>query len=73
MLVLSRKAGQKLHIGNDIVITVTKIAGNRVTLGIQAPDEMRILRGELSEFEVIPAGSAAEQEASRTEDVHATI
>lgn len=47
MLVLSRKIGEKLVIGNNITITVNRIAGNRVTLGIEAPAAVRIARGEL--------------------------
>lgn len=49
MLVLSRKVGEKLHIGDDIVLTVTMVKGNRVKLGIEAPENVRIVRGELEE------------------------
>jgi carbon storage regulator len=48
MLVLTRKAGDELVIGEDIRITVNRISGNRVTIGISAPDEVRIVRGELT-------------------------
>lgn len=48
MLVLSRKVGERLVIGDDIVLIVNKIAGNRVTLAIEAPNEVRIVRGELA-------------------------
>lgn len=47
MLVLSRKVGEKLVIGENITIVVNRVAGNRVTIGIDAPDEVRIIRGEL--------------------------
>lgn len=47
MLVLSRKEGERLVIGDDVVITVTKISGNRITLGIDAPRDVRVTRGEL--------------------------
>ena len=47
MLVLSRKAGQELLVGDNIRITINKISGNRVTLGIEAPDDVRIVRAEL--------------------------
>jgi len=47
MLVLSRKLGQELVIGENIRITVNRVSGNRVTLGISAPEEVRIVRGEL--------------------------
>lgn len=49
MLVLSRKIGEKIHIGNDITIEVRRVAGNRVTLAVEAPRDVRILRGELKE------------------------
>jgi len=48
MLVLSRRVKEQLVIGNDVVITVQKIAGNRITLSIDAPKEVRVRRGELS-------------------------
>jgi len=51
MLVLSRRVDESIRIGNDIKITVTKIAGGNVRLGIQAPDEMSILRDELLPIE----------------------
>lgn len=47
MLVLSRKPGEKLIIGDNITVTVNRVAGNRVTLGIDAPSDVRIVRGEL--------------------------
>jgi len=47
MLVLSRKIGETLHLGDNVVIEVRRVAGSRVTLAIDAPRELRILRGEL--------------------------
>jgi carbon storage regulator len=47
MLVLSRKLNQEIRIGDDIVIRVLEIKGNRVRLGIFAPREVPVLRGEL--------------------------
>lgn len=47
MLVLSRKIGERLVIGDNITVVVSRVAGNRVTLGIEAPSEVRIIRGEL--------------------------
>lgn len=49
MLVLSRKIGEKIHVGGDITIEVRRVAGNRVTLAVDAPRDIRILRGELKE------------------------
>lgn len=48
MLVLSRKVGERLIIGDDVVLVVSKISGNRVTFAIDAPAEVRVVRGELA-------------------------
>jgi carbon storage regulator CsrA len=50
MLVLSRKVGEQILIGDGIVVTVNRIDGNRVSLGIQAPSDVRIIREELRPF-----------------------
>jgi carbon storage regulator len=47
MLVLSRKVGERLHIGNNIVVTVLSVRGGRVRLGIEAPEGIPIKRQEL--------------------------
>lgn len=60
MLVLSRKPGERLVIGDDIVLVINKIAGNRVTIAIEAPRDVRVVRGELA-----PLVSAAEEQAAR--------
>ncbi|RMF45171.1 MAG: carbon storage regulator [Planctomycetota bacterium] len=49
MLVLSRKEGEKLVIGDNITLVVSKISGNRVSLGIEAPADVKVFRGELLE------------------------
>jgi carbon storage regulator CsrA len=51
MLVLSRKIGEKVVIGDGIVVVVKRIHGQRVTFGIDAPESVRIVRGELPRFE----------------------
>ncbi len=51
MLVLSRKQNQEIIIGDNIKITVVKIKGNTVRLGIEAPREVNVLRGELPRHE----------------------
>jgi carbon storage regulator len=47
MLVLSRKPGETIIVGEDIVVTVVSINGNRIKLGIEAPPEVSIKRREL--------------------------
>jgi carbon storage regulator len=50
MLILSRKVGESIAIGDNISIFVNRIAGNRVAIGIQAPNDVRVVRGELERF-----------------------
>lgn len=47
MLILSRKANEQIHIGDKIVLSVVEVQGNRVRIGIEAPPEVNIVRGEL--------------------------
>lgn len=47
MLVLSRKPGQRILIGDDIVVSINRVSGNQVSIGLEAPDNVRILRAEL--------------------------
>ncbi len=47
MLVISRKRGQEIMIGDDIVIVVKKVTPTLVSVGISAPKETKIVRGEL--------------------------
>ena len=47
MLVLSRKSTERIHIGDDVVVTVVQIRGNKVRVGIDAPKEIHVVRGEL--------------------------
>jgi carbon storage regulator len=47
VLILTRKLGQSITVGDSIKVTVTKISGNEIRLGITAPQELKILRAEL--------------------------
>lgn len=47
MLVLSRKESERIMLGDSIVLTIVRISGDRVRLGIEAPSDMLILRTEL--------------------------
>lgn len=47
MLVLSRKESERVKLGDSIVLTIVRVSGDRVRLGIEAPDDMLILRHEL--------------------------
>lgn len=50
MLILSRKVEQSIRIGENIRITVLGVQGSRVKIGLEAPDAVQILRGELDSF-----------------------
>lgn len=49
MLVLSRKQNQRIRVGDSVVVTVVRVSGDRVRIGIEAPDSMRVLRDELDD------------------------
>jgi len=49
MLVLSRRIGERIIIDGDIILTVAAVQGNRVRIGITAPEAVRIDREELRE------------------------
>jgi carbon storage regulator CsrA len=51
MLVLTRKIQEQIHIGNNITISILKLKGNTVRIGIEAPRDVRVLRGELPTFD----------------------
>ncbi|MGW6132137.1 carbon storage regulator CsrA [Cellulomonas sp. NPDC055163] len=66
MLVLSRRVGERLLIGDDIVLTVIEVRSDGVRLGIDAPRSVRVHRAE-----VIEAVTAANVEASAVTDADA--
>jgi carbon storage regulator len=47
MLVLSRRENESIRLGDSIVVTVVRLAGDKVRLGIEAPADMLVLREEL--------------------------
>lgn len=47
MLVLSRKESQRIRVGDSVVVTIVKIAGDKVRVGIEAPSDVLVLRDEL--------------------------
>ena len=48
MLVLSRREHERIRLGDSIVVTVVRISGDNVRLGIEAPSDVLVLRDELS-------------------------
>lgn len=55
MLVLTRKPAETIHIGEGIVIKVIKTGKGTVKIGIEAPANVRVMRGELVVEEALPA------------------
>lgn len=51
MLVLSRKEGERIKLGDSIIITVVGVSGDKVRVGIQAPSDILVLREELKPHE----------------------
>ena len=49
MLVLSRRVGERILIGDNISVTVVRVTGGGVRIGIEAPPEMPVIRQELKE------------------------
>jgi carbon storage regulator len=61
MLVLSRKESERIRLGESIVVTVVRVSGDKVRLGIEAPSDVLVLREELephaAQVEVAIAGT----------------
>ncbi len=53
MLVLSRKESEKIRLGDNIIITVVRVAGDKVRIGIEAPTSVPVLRRELKRHESV--------------------
>jgi carbon storage regulator len=53
MLVLSRRQSERIRLGDSIVVTIVRVSGDKVRLGIEAPPDVLVLRDELR-----PHGSA---------------
>lgn len=60
MLVLSRRESERIKLGDSIVVTVVKVTGDRVRLGIEAPSDVLVLRGELERRDSDPANTLAQ-------------
>ncbi|MDD6178018.1 MAG: carbon storage regulator CsrA [Succinivibrionaceae bacterium] len=49
MLILSRRIGETLVVGDNVKITILSVKGNQIRIGVEAPKEISIKRGELDE------------------------
>ena len=57
MLVLNRKIGEQVYIGDNIIVTVVNIDRGRITLGFEAPRDVPILRAELLPLAAAPVAA----------------
>ena len=64
MIVLSRKKNQSIIIDGNIEIEVLQVKGNSIRLGIKAPREVRVIRGELKPFGLAPEEDEDERETN---------
>jgi carbon storage regulator len=64
MLVLSRKTGEKIRIGDNVTVTIVRIGPNNVRLGIDAPRDLNIVREELVSNEPVLNQPQATSESS---------
>ena len=62
MLVLTRKRNEMIRIGDDVVVKVIKTGKGSVKIGIEAPSNVRVLRGELAAFEDCPSSKLEDRE-----------
>lgn len=54
MLVLSRKERERIRLGDSIVVTIVRVSGDKVRIGIEAPADVLVLRDELESREAAP-------------------
>ena len=59
MLILTRREGESVRIGDDITITVLRVKGSQVRLGVDAPKSVSVQRGEISEHAGAALAAAA--------------
>lgn len=71
MLILQRKAGQSLRIGENITVTIVAVENNRVRIAIDAPADISILRSEL--IEAIAANQEAVMQDTAANELLALI
>jgi carbon storage regulator len=68
MLILTRRAGENVMIGNDVTVTVLEVKGNQVRIGINAPRNVAVHREEIYErIKRGRQGNPADTKASGTE------
>jgi len=64
MLILSRRESECIHLGDDIVLTIVRVSGEKVRIGIEAPPHIKILRNELEVSKSVQPESASDSSAA---------
>lgn len=64
MLVLSRKKNESIFISENVRIEILKVSGNTVRIGIQAPRDVKVLRGELAPYGISDADTSHDNSAN---------
>jgi carbon storage regulator len=57
MLILSRRESERVYLGDDIVLTIVRVNGDKVRIGVEAPPNVKILRNELENLRQFPKDS----------------
>lgn len=71
MLVLTRKLDESINIGSDIKITILRVKGNTIRIGIEAPRDVRVLRSELNS--AITKGESESETVKCQSELSATV
>lgn len=70
MLVLSRKVGERIRVGDHVTITVVRIQGGAVRVGVEAPHDMLVVRGELASRLEVAKGIGDDDQRPTTDHDH---
>ncbi|PQO25468.1 carbon storage regulator [Blastopirellula marina] len=76
MLVLSRRVGEKIEIGNGITVTVLRVTGKSVRIGIEAPECVSIRRSEITldhQWPTPPAIPASDSEMFNSSETEKSV
>ena len=67
MLVLSRRESERIRLGDSIVVTIVRVSGDKVRLGIEAPADVLVLRDELKPHPPAAQAETTQQDAAQDE------